>query len=336
MGKLTPEELKKLLNCIERDSKVIVPPSPGFDSGVHKIRGKYLVVSTDPCLDVPLQWFGWFLTHYAASDVALFGATPEFCTLNLLGPAGTDAEVFLKIMAQACKACKELGITIVTGHTGTYKSLSTMTGTCTAYGTVTLNKLRTPADAKAGDSIICTKRLGMEIVVNLWLAHRKVAQQMFHKSRAKVLSKLVKLQSCVTDALALSKISEVHAMHDATEGGLVAALNEMAEASKLGFNIDYDKIPFADETHILQQYFGLSDLQRLSMSSTGTILAAVNPRAEKEVKKVMCGLGIETSVLGTFSKNQKRLLMKNGARLEFPQKPDDPYEEIISRCTYAP
>ena len=31
-------------------------------------------------------------------------------------------------------------------------------------------------------------------------------------------------------------------MHDATEGGFIAALNELAEASKLGFEVESDKI----------------------------------------------------------------------------------------------
>ena len=84
MGKLDSEELKKLLSCIRKDPRVVVPPMPGYDAGVHLIGDKYLVVATDPCIGVPEEWFGWLLIHYAASDVALFGAKPEFCTVTLL------------------------------------------------------------------------------------------------------------------------------------------------------------------------------------------------------------------------------------------------------------
>jgi len=78
MGKLPANELKDMLRCIRKTSKVIVPPMPGFDSGVHKISNDvYMVVTTDPCLGVPREWFGWFLIHYAASDLAVFGAKPE-------------------------------------------------------------------------------------------------------------------------------------------------------------------------------------------------------------------------------------------------------------------
>lgn len=54
--------------------------------GVHRIdEDKYLVVSANPCVGVPEEWFGWFLVHCVASDIALFGAKTEFCTINLLG-----------------------------------------------------------------------------------------------------------------------------------------------------------------------------------------------------------------------------------------------------------
>ena len=59
----------------------------------------------------------------------------------------------------------------------------------------------------------------------------------------------------------LAEISGVHAMHDATEGGFVAALNELAEASKVGFRVDWEKIPVSKEALALQSYFKFTDEQ---------------------------------------------------------------------------
>ena len=77
MGKLAPEELRNILGCIKKNKQVLVPPLMGYDSGVYLLGDKCVVVSTDPCIGVPEEWFGWLLIHYAASDVALFGAKPE-------------------------------------------------------------------------------------------------------------------------------------------------------------------------------------------------------------------------------------------------------------------
>jgi hydrogenase maturation factor len=330
MGKLETEDLKKLLKCIRKDSRVIIPPMPGFDSGVHFIDGKYLVVSTDPCIGVPQKWFGWLLIHYAASDVAVFGTKPEFCTINLLGSPSTRPENFFEIMEQACKAADELKMAIVTGHTGTYKGLSTLLGICTAYGTVEKEKLITPGGVKPGDFVLCTKAIGLEIAINFALTQTLLAEKLFGTARTQKLSELVYMQSCVKEALLLSEIKGVHAMHDATEGGLTAALNEMAEASGVGFKIEFEKIPINEEAQILGRCFNLSDEQLLSMSSTGTILAAVNSDARDKVEEELRKNGIEASFLGTFTKDKHCILVKNGKELSFPHKAEDSYEKIMA------
>lgn len=330
MGKLSTEKLEKLLSCIKKDSRVVVPPLPGYDSGVHLIDDKYLVVSTDPCIGVPQKWFGWLLIHYAASDVALFGAKPEYCTINILGSPSTTPETFYEIMSQACEAANELRIAVVTGHTGTYEGLSTLVGVCTAYGTVSKDKLITPGGAKPGDYILCTKPIGLEIVVNFTLTHKALAERLFGVQRTRKLAELVSMQSCVKEALLLAETDCVHAMHDATEGGLTAALNEMAEASKVGFKIELNKIRIPNEVYTLQKCFQLSHEQVLSMSSTGTILAAVSPEVKENVERALSQNNVEASFLGVFTRNMRGILLKNGKETLFPKKADDPYERILS------
>jgi hydrogenase maturation factor len=309
---------------------VIVPPSPGFDSGVHLIGDKYLVVSTDPCINVPKEWFGWLLIHYASSDVALFGAKPEYCTINLLGPLSTKPETFYETMKQACEAADELKMAIVTGHTGTYNGLSTLIGVCTAYGTVEKERLITPDGAKPEDYILCTKPIGLETAINFAFTQTSLAEKLFGIQRTQELANLVNVQSCVKEALLLAEISGVHAMHDATEGGLTAALNEMAEASKAGFKIESNKIPVPNEAYTLQLHFKLSHEQVIAMSSTGTILAAVSPEAKDNVDRTLRRNGLKPSFLGYFTKSVERILIKNGKEMPFPKKDYDPYARIVS------
>jgi hydrogenase maturation factor len=331
LGKLPTKELKKLLGYIKPDSTVIVPPQLGFDAGVHKLdNGKYLVVSTDPCIGVPQEWFGWLLIHYVASDIALFGAKTEYATINLLGSQSTPPAVFQEVMRQACEAADELGTTIVTGHTGTYQGISTVVGVCTGYGHINKDQLKTPAKAKPDDVLVCVKPLGLETVVNFALTHKTVADNLFGAKRTKELAKLVTMQSCVDEALTLANIEGVHAMHDATEGGVTSALNEVAEASKVGFVVDYNKLLIPIEVHKLAEVYGLSDTQVLSMSSTGTILAAVNPDAIDEVENVLTKKGLDVRVVGEFTKDQNRVLVKGKEKQRFPRVAKDPYSMLFS------
>jgi len=329
MGKLGLQELKSVVRCIKRGSSILVPPGVGLDSGVHEIPGGLcLVVSTDPCVGVPKSWFGWLLVHYAASDVAVFGVAPRFCAVNLLGPPRTPTRLFQSVMRDACQAANQLGMQIVTGHTGTYDALDDMVGTCTAYGFASLKDIKTPRSVKAGDKILCTKPIGLETVVTFSQTQRALAERLFGKLDANRLSREFRFQSCVKEALALSKMPGVHAMHDAAEGGLVSALNEMAEASKTGFSIDFTKVAVPREVHILARHFQLSTNEIMSMSSTGTLIAALEPSAERRVLRRLSELKIPARVVGIFSGSRRRRANDRFWERPFPDRARDPFSRI--------
>ena len=331
MGKLPKNDLIKMLSCIKENPNVIVKPQFGFDAGVHNLnQNEYLVVSTDPCLGVPKEFFGWLLIHYVASDVALFGSKTEFCTINLLGPIKTKPSIFQKVMKQCCDAADELEISIITGHTGTYDGISTLIGVCTGYGFVHKDRLITPAGAKPGDYLICIKPIGLEVTINFAFSHSTLAKKLFGVRKTKELKKLVSMQSCVKEALLLTNLGGVDALHDVTEGGVIAALNEMAETSGLGFNVEFNNFLFSKEVQKLKDYYRLSDRQILSMSSTGTILSAVRPEKKEDIEYILHKNNIESRVLGQFTKDRRRIIIKKDKEIIFPEASNDPYTKIIS------
>ncbi len=329
MGKLAASELKKMLGCLKPDSRVLVPPQIGFDSGVHRLGDTLVAVSSDPCTGVPEEWFGWLLINYAASDLALCGAKPEFCTITLLGPRPTKPGRFQNVMEQTCKAADELGVAIVRGHTGMYDSLNDLVGVCTVYGSVR-GRLITSAGAKAGDLVFCTKPPGQETVTNYSLSHKQKAIELFGKEEQARHAKLVPLQSCVKEALALAQIPEVHAMHDATEGGFVAALNELCEASQVGMKVEWNNIPVPGAALALQGHFGFGDAELLALSSTGTILGAAAPEARESVFSTLAELGLTVCFIGEFTEDKQKLLVRNGIESAFPALAVDPYTAMMA------
>jgi len=332
MGKLSTEDLETILRCIKSTQKVIIPPTVGFDSGVHQITDDTcMVITTDPCLGVPLEWFGWFLIQYAASDIAVFGAKPGYVAINLLGPPKTHANVFKKIMLQTCETAGELDIDIITGHTGTYRELATIIGTCTAYGFVQKSNLITPAGAKPNDYIVCVKPIGLETMINFALTNRLQAQKLFGIKAAANLAAQIKMQTCVREALLLAEVEGVSAMHDATEGGFLMALNEIADASNLGFSVDFSKLPITRELQLTVRFFHLSRRQVMSMSSAGTLIAAVSPKAKDEVMKSLSERGIVAEAIGFFTKDKERVITYDGRKHKFPLQPVDPYVRIMTQ-----
>jgi hydrogenase maturation factor len=215
-------------------------------------------------------------------------------------------------MKQTCQAADELNLAIVRGHTGMYDSLSGLLGVATVYGSVQPEKLITPGNAEPEDLILCTKPLGLETITNFSLTHKALAQRLFGVEQQEKLANQVRMQSCVKEALQLAEISGVHAMHDATEGGFIAALNELAEASKVGFRVNWEKIPVCKEVLALQDYFKFNDNQVLAVSSTGAILAAVDAQAQEKVKTTLSKNGLSACFLGEFTENKERVLIKAG------------------------
>jgi len=121
----------------------------------------------------------------------------------------------------------------------------------------------------------------------------------------------------------------VSAMHDVTEGGLVAALGEMANASNVGFVFNYKKLYLLSELKKLVDHFRLSREQLLSMSSTGTLLAAISPRHEDRILNMLAASGVHPQVVGAFTKDRKRIVRCDGRETSFPADFDDPYAMIV-------
>ena len=81
--------------------------------------------------------------------------------INILGPIGTEPEVFQKIMKQTCSAADELGIAIVRGHTGMYESPQRFAWCLHRLrDRMEPDKLITPGNANPGDLFYAPSRLG--------------------------------------------------------------------------------------------------------------------------------------------------------------------------------
>ena len=118
-GKLNPALLKKLLEKYKgkKDKRVIVGPKIGEDATVINFFDRYLVVKTDP-ITYTSENIGYFAPIINANDIACRGAWPRWFLATILLPEGkTDSKLIEKIFKDIDKACKELDVSVVGGHT---------------------------------------------------------------------------------------------------------------------------------------------------------------------------------------------------------------------------
>ncbi len=301
------------------DRTVLVPPRTGIDAGVVDIGGgQVLVVAEDPIFTMPrlpLRMFGWFTVHIGASDVAVMGVKPRYMTYSLLLPPETGGADLRTIVDSIHRAARELGIAVVGGHTGFYPGFVAPTiGGITVFAVTKKGRYVTPAGARPGDAVILTKGPAIETAALLSVLREEELRGRYPERLIKKAKALCRSISVVKDALAAVAAGGVTAMHDATEGGVVGGLYEIAAASGVGMEVDERRVLYPPEVQMVCEAFGLDPLHAIA---EGSLLITARARAVAGVLRNLARAGIAASVIGRVTAQpRKRLLRRSDGRTE--------------------
>ncbi len=312
-----------------KDSTVLVPPMTGVDAGVIDLGGgKVLVVAEDPIFTMPrlpLEMFGRFTVHIGASDVAVMGVRPRYMTYSLLLPPETGLEDVRTIVDSIHRAARELGIAIVGGHTGFYPGFASPTiGGITVFAVARKGQYVTPAGARAGDDIILTKGPAIETAGLLAVLREEELLARYPAAlvgRAKALTRAI---TVVDDALTAMAAGGVTAMHDATEGGVMGGLFEIAAASGVGIEADERLFVYPDEVRMVCEAFGIDPVKAIA---EGSLLVAARPGRSAGIVARLKRKRIASSVVGRVVANRRRrTLVRTDGRAEALAVPEqDPF-----------
>jgi hydrogenase expression/formation protein HypE len=331
VGKIAVSEFESVIKnrLGAPNDKIIVPPQLGIDAGVIDVGGgQVMIVAEDPIFTMPgfpLDFFGWATVHIGASDIAVMGVAPQFMTYTLLMPPGTAAEDFDTIVKSIDAAAKELGIAIVGGHTGYYPGLATpIIGGITVFSFAKKGQYVTPAGAKPGDDVILTKGPAIEAAAALAVLRKK---DLLSKNDPALVEKAIRLDKQMTvvkDALTAMSAGGVTAMHDATEGGVIGGLYEVASASGVGMEVDESKFIYPDEVRMVLEHVGLDPLPSIA---EGSLILTAKPSSSKEILRRLKEAGIDASVIGKATALPKvRTIRRRDGRVVPLQVPDqDPF-----------
>ena len=313
----------------KKDSSVIVPPLTGVDAGVIDIGDdKVLIIAEDPIFSIPkqpLDMFGWYTVHIGASDVAVMGVKPRYMTYTLLMPPQTSEEDFKVIVDSIHKTALELEIAVVGGHTGYYPGFAAPTiGGIAVFAVAGKGRYVTPSGAKPGDEVILTKGPAIETAGILSVLREDELLDKYPISLVKKAQALCKQMTVVKDALTAMDAGGVTAMHDATEGGVIGGLFEIASASHVGMDIDETLFIYPEEVEIVCEAFNIDPVSAIA---EGSLLITVRPTHSEKVLERLEGTGIKASVIGEVTKDsdkkQMRRLDGGVVRLAIPEQ--DPF-----------
>jgi len=289
----------------KKDEKVIVPPFTGIDASVIDIgNDKVLIVAEDPIFSIPgqpLEMFGWYTVHIGASDVAVMGVKPMYMTYTLLMPPETKKEDFEIIVDSIHKTALELDITIVGGHTGYYPGFATPTiGGITVFSIADKDSYVAPSGAKPNDDVILTKGPAIETVGILSVLREKELLRKYPEDIVRRAQTLCKQMTVVKDALIAMEAGGVTSMHDATEGGVIGGLFEIANASNVGMEIDEGLFIYPEEVRLVCEAF---DIDPISAIAEGSLLITAKPTHSNKIIQSLRNKGIEASVIGKVTDN---------------------------------
>jgi len=234
--KFLAEALKDL--PVETDCNLLVGYNKADDAGVYRINDHQALVQTvdffTPIVDDP-RHFGQIAAANALSDIYAMGATPS-TALNIIAfPPKMNPDVFSQVLLGGADKIHEAGAVIVGGHSIKDNELKYGLA-CT--GIIEIDRIIRNDGAQVGDRLFLTKPLGTGIISTA--IKRRIALEDDSEALTFVMAQLNKTAS------ELMVKHTAHAATDITGFGILGHTFEVADASGVSIEINFDKLPLLD------------------------------------------------------------------------------------------
>lgn len=308
-GKVTAEDLLSQVfsRTGEEDPAVLQGPAVGEDAAAIDVPEGTLVVSSDP-ISLAASHIGTLGVAVACNDVAVSGVDPRWLTVVVLLP---EEGLLEPIMRDIDAAASDAGVTVVGGHSEYVDALDRPVISLTAMG---IGDFLPTGGAEPGDRVVVTTGAGIEGTAILAADFgQELGIDPALRERAEGFLSDV---SVIPETRILREFAT--AMHDPTEGGIAAGLQELARASNVRLEVDRDAIPVRAETRALCDAAGVDPLR---IFGSGAVVASV---PERDVEAALNGLaeaGIEAASIGTVLAGDPALAL-DGVVLDEPIRDD--------------
>ena len=264
------------------------------DAAVVK-GGDRIVFSTDSFVVSPLFFPGGDIGKLAVcgtvNDIAVRGGVPDYISLALIIEEGLDTKALERIIRSVSAQCREDDIQVVCGDT---KVVEKGSGDGLFINTAGIGVLRNESslsvkNVKPGDAVCVNGPVG-EHGAAILSARKELNIVSGLKSDC---ASLVSLAGCILETGA-----DVHAMRDATRGGVAAVINEMAEGSGVTVAIEEQAVPVREEVSGICSLLGMNPLD---MANEGKLIVSVSSEDADMVLNAMKAhpLGRESARIGT-------------------------------------
>ena len=298
-GKLPLQLLREALDRVpRRDPTVLVGAAPGEDAAVIDVGGPELLVAAADPITFAAADIGTYLLAVNGNDLAVTGAEPRWLLATVLVPAGTTAHEIQALLDDVTTACAAAEVALVGGHTEITDSVASPVVAGALLGTVAPEALVRTSGARPGDALLLAGELAVEGTAILAGDHAStlrragVAEADIDAGVSRLHSPGISVRPA---AAALRAAADVHAMHDPTEGGLAAALHELAEAAEVGVMVDRDAVPVLPECRRICRAL---ELDPYALLASGALLASLPAARAPAAVAALQRAGLAAAVIG--------------------------------------
>jgi hydrogenase expression/formation protein HypE len=244
-------------------------------------QGDRLAFTTDSYVVDPLFFPGSDIGELAingtVNDLAVSGAKPLYLSCSVILEEGLSIETLRRVAISMKNAAQKAGIQIVTGDTkvvprGAADKLFINTA---GIGVIPPEINISAHNIQPGDAIIINGELGNHGAAIL-IARGELLLETNIESDCQPLHSLV-------EAI-LNICPDVHAMRDATRGGLATVLNEFAISSRVGIRLDEQSIPVGEKVKGVCEILGLDPLY---LANEGILVVVVGGENAHSVLSAM-------------------------------------------------
>jgi hydrogenase expression/formation protein HypE len=298
-----------LQHVVSEDIDVVVGPAQGEDAAVIRVRDGFLVIHSDP-ITTGAKRIGYLAIHIAANDIAVRGVKPKWFLPVVLIPENYTVEDVEEIFSDMGQALRELDGVIVGGHTEVTPGLSRPIISVTAAGYTTSRVILT-RDARLGDIVYVIGRVGGEgSGIIAWDFEQLLVERGVDRSVIERAKNFIFDISVVRVALEIREY--VSTMHDATEGGVLQALREIAVASNKAITVDLNNIRIDGAVETITRAVCLNPLRLLS---SGCIVATVPQHYKRDFENTLEALGKPYSAIGAIREGSGEVYLFKGSQL---------------------
>ncbi len=316
LGKLSDSILKRtVLKQIKKNRKeVLSGAGVGEDCAIFACEGGNLASCVEEYTVADRQDMIRAI-YKATNNLACAGAEPIAVMLSIILPERASEEKLKKLMDGAAQAARELHIQIAGGHTTVSKYVTQKLAVVTAYGKVAVGKHYTTKGARPGQDIVMTKWIGLEGTAMLAQLKREELLTRYPAYLIDEAAAFDKYLSIIPEAATAMK-SGVCVMHDASEGGILATLWELAESSGVGLSVDLKKLPIRQETVEVCEFCDVNPYELLGggclVMTTEDGNRLVNDLLEQNIPAVVVGKVTDGNARMILNGEEKRFLDKPG------------------------